>query len=511
MSTLKEQLLQQLFSKFIITYPVEAIAIIDIDGEIKYLEKKKEEFIKNIDGLTNYLKPRIESLLQEGSAYMKYGIASLDSSKFRHIFVRVNPETILYVVFENAVPTDKVEPYALFAAEKAYQILFEKFADQSAMPSLEFASSKIFDKFKDQLQQIGFDSGGIYRFKFVIIGDGAVGKTSIVHSFVEKKFGKDYRSTIGFNIITHEFRLLSNTIHAIMWDLGGQEFYHRMRKQYYLGSQAAFIVFDLTNRESFEHALNYWYTELREYVKKKDFPILLVGNKADLVKQRKVKYEEGVKLADELSTKEGVQVAYIETSALNGTGIDEAFGMLSYQYIIKSKEEEKLKIQDEIVKVINSILAKKKKLTLAFFAESLMWSPAVRILTDINKLGPYDLAKDEIHEKIYQYRSGLKLKSFSLGLKDISDCEFIYCVFDALGREHIDERWRDLVLKILQVIDPSKVLTVAIRVSKKQNWNQILREFNVDPISPVSFFQIGDEFQLDIHQQIHNVLSNLDT
>ncbi len=511
MSTQKDQLLQQLFSKFLITYPVEAIAIIDIDGEIKYIEKKKEDFIKTLGGLTNYLKPRIENLLQEGSAYMKYGIASMDSSKFRHIFVRINPETMLYLVIDNSIPIDRVEPYALFAAEKAYQILFEKLAAQSAMPSLEYASSKIFDKYKDQLQQIGFDSGGIYRFKFVIIGDGAVGKTSIVHSFVEKKFAKDYRSTIGFNIISHEFRLLSNTIHAIMWDLGGQEFYHRMRKQYYLGSQAAFIVFDLTNRESYDHAFGYWYEELREYVKKKDFPIMLVGNKSDLVKQRKVTYEEGVKMADQLSSKEGVQVAYIETSAFSGSNIDEAFGMLSYQYIIKSKDEEKLKIQDEIAKVINSILTKKKKLTVAFFSESLMWSPAVRILTDISKLGPYDLAKDEIHEKIYQYRSGLKLKSYSLGLKDISDCEAIYCVFDALGHEHVDPRWRDLVLKILQVIDPSKVLTVAIRVSKKHDWNLILKEFNVDPISPVSFFQIGDEFQLDIHQQLHNVLSNLDT
>jgi len=513
LSPQKDQIIRKIFSKFLIIYTdIEAIAITDPNGSIKTIEKRREEFIKTIGGLESYLKPRIESLLKKGSTFRKYGIASIDSTQYRHLFISVDEETILYFVLNKWAPIDNIEPFALFLAEKVSQIYHAQAGDQiqTTMPSFQYESG-MFEKYKIMM---GFESGGIYRFKFCIIGDNAVGKTSCVRRFVENKFDEDYKSTIGLNIVSHSFNLLDNEINAVIWDLGGQQYYHRFRRNYYTGTQVIFIVFDLTRRDSFENAKNYWYEELRTFVKQKDLPIVLIGNKSDLKKKRKVSFEEGQQLADELTEKEKAYVTYIETSASNGENIEEAFGTVTYQYIMQSKEEEAKLLQEELVVLINFILEKKPSLTVAFFAESLLWSPAIRTLTGISKLGEFQLVKDEENEKIYQYDTGLILKSFDLNFRDISDCNGIYFIFDAIGKEHIESKWREFAIEIIRAIKENTELLIGIRTTKEQNWSQLINEFNLDEelekkMVNLSFSELGDDFQLDIYDQLKNLLNSL--
>ncbi|MHA1292414.1 MAG: Rab family GTPase [Promethearchaeota archaeon] len=509
----KEQLIKQTFDKFLLLYnDIEAIAIIDLKGTIFHIEKRRQEFIKTLEGLTNYLKPRIAALMHEESKFKKYGIAFMDSTKYRHLFISINENRILYFVLKQMAPIDKIEPYALFLAEKISQILTSEnnAPIQTTMPSFQFESG-IFEKYK---RMIGFEVGGIYRFKFCIIGDNFVGKTSLVRRFVENKFDKDYRSTIGLNIVSHNFHLLNNEINVVIWDMGGQQYYHRFRQQYYLGSQVAFIVFDLTNRESYDNAKNYWYEELRTFIKQKALPIVLIGNKSDLEEQRKVTFEEGQNLADELSEIENSYVSYIETSALSGENIKEAFKMVSYQYIIQSKEEEAKVLQEKLYVLINEILEKKPSLSLVFFSESFLWSPAIRILTGINKLGKFKLIKDDENEKIYQFDNGLILKNYIITIRDISDCDGIYCIFDAIGKEHIDPKWRELIVNIIKTIKENTELLVGIRVTKDHNWSQLLEEFNLNEelekkMANLSFYELRDEFQLDIYDQLKNMLNSI--
>lgn len=509
----KDELIQQFFSKFLVIYnDIEAIALTDREGEITYLERRREDFIKTLEGLTNYLKPRIQSLLAKGSSFAKYGVSSMDSSQYRHLFIKIDPETILYIVLKKVASIEKIEPFALFLAEKVHQILTADKHDQiqTVMPSFQYESA-MFEKYK---VMIGFETGGIYRFKFCIIGDNAVGKTSVVRKFVEQKFDKDYKSTIGLNMLSHKFDLLNNEIHIVIWDLGGQAHYHRFRQQYYVGTQAVFIVFDLTNRETFDHAKNYWYEELRTFVKQEDLPIILVGNKADLKKQRKVEYEEGQKLADELSEKEKTLVTYVETSAATGENIEEAFGMIAYQFIMHSKKQESKAMQEKIANLISSILEKKSSLNLAFFTETLMWSPAIRILTEISSLGDFQLVKDESNEKIYQYNNGVVLRNYDLKIRDISDCDGIYCIFDMSDKEKIDPKWRAFVLELMRATKENIELVVGIRITEKHNWSQLLKEFNLEDelkkkTINLSFHEIRDEFQLEVHEQLKNMIAGI--
>jgi small GTP-binding protein len=506
------QLLKQLFSKFLMLYEdIEAVAIINPEAEISHLERRNEDFIKTVQGLTNYLRPRIKPLLKKGSKFSKYGIASLDTTQYRHIFVNLRDKsTILYLVMRRYSSIEKIEPFALFLAEKVSQIFFAESEEiEIVMPSFQYESG-MFEKYKTM---IGFESGAIYRFKFAIIGDNAVGKTSCVRRFVEDKFDRDYKSTIGLNIVRHSFNLLDNEINVVMWDLGGQVYYHRFRRQYYLGTQAAFIVFDLTRRESFERAGEYWFEELRNFVKQKHLTIVLIGNKSDLKKKRQVSSEEGQQLADELTEKENSLVAYIECSALNGENIEDAFETLAYQYMMLNKEQESKLMQEEIVELFQLILSKRKPLTIAFFSESLFWSPAVRILTGISKLGDFKLTKDEEEKKIYEYDNGLILKEYST-YKEVSDCDGIYVVFDARDEENIDEEWREFIIAIIKTMKENAELIVGIRITKEHNWSQMMAEFNLNEyleqkMVNISFFELGDDFTIEIHDHLKTMLNSL--
>ena len=506
------QLLKELFSKFLVLYEdIEAVAILTSEADITHLQRRREDFIKTIEGLKNYLRPRLQQLMNKGSKFVKYGIASMDSTQYRHIFVNLRDKfNILYLVMRKFASIEKIEPFALFLAEKVSQILFaEKENVQITMPSFQYESG-MFEKYKDM---IGFESGGIYRFKFVIIGDNAVGKTSCVRRFVEGEFDKDYKSTIGLNIVKHNFNLMDNEVNVVMWDLGGQQYYHRFRRQYYLGTQAAFIVFDLTKRESFERAGEYWYEELREFVSQKQLSIVLIGNKSDLEKKREVTSEEGQKLADELSEKEDSVVPYIETSALNGENVGEAFETLAYQYMLLNKEQEEKIVQDEIANLIENILIKKSSLKLAFFSESLFWSPAVRILTGIRKLGEFELTKDEEEKKIYQYKNGLVLSENST-YTDVSEYDGIYVLFDAREEEHIDDEWRQFIIAVIDSMRENAELLVGIRITKEHNWSQLMAEFNLNEylqkkMVNVSFFELGDDFMSEIHDHLKTMLNSI--
>ena len=504
------QILKKLFSKFLVLYEdIEAVAIISTEGAISNLEKRHEDFIKTIQGLTNYLKPRVESLLKKGSKFSKYGIASMDSTQYRHIFVNLRDKfSILYLVMKKFGSIEKIEPFALFLAEKVSQIS-ETDDVEIIMPTFQYESS-MFQKYQ---KMIGFESGAIYRFKFTVIGDNAVGKTSCIRRFVEGEFDRDYKSTIGLNIVKHKFNLLDNEINVVIWDLGGQEYYHRFRRQYYLGTQAAFIIFDLTRRESFERARNYWFEELRSFVKQKNLTIVLIGNKSDLKKKRQVSPEDGQRLADELSENEDSLVSYIECSALNGDNVGDAFETLAYQYMVLNKEQESKLLQEDIANSIETILVKKSSLKLAFFVDNLFWSPAVRILTGIRKLGNFELTKDEEDMKIYQYANGLILTENS-SYADISDCDGIYVIFDARDEQNIYEGWREFIITVINAMRENAELLIGIRIAKEHNWSKLVNQFNLNEylekkMVNVSLFELGDDFMIEIHDHIKTMLTSL--
>ncbi len=156
-----------------------------------------------------------------------------------------------------------------------------------------------------------------YRFKIILYGNAAVGKTSIVNRYVNNKFEEDYISTLGYNVLEKIIEMGNNRISFLIFDIGGQEQFTELRKQYSKGANAALIMYDITNRDSFENVRN-WYNDLMEFTDGARF--ILIGNKVDLVDQRVVTIQEGEDLSLELFAD-----GFFETSAKENIGIDHAF------------------------------------------------------------------------------------------------------------------------------------------------------------------------------------------
>ncbi len=155
-------------------------------------------------------------------------------------------------------------------------------------------------------------------FKTVVVGDGAVGKTSLVRRFCEGKFHASRVATIGVDFYTQRVDLARGTVKLSIWDLAGQERFEVVRTGFYRGSRAAALVFDVTSPVSLVN-LRKWQLEVLRAVPGQK--MVVVGNKIDLL--REVQPHIGRAFASY------VGAPYLETSALTGDGVALLFEVLA--------------------------------------------------------------------------------------------------------------------------------------------------------------------------------------
>ena len=134
-----------------------------------------------------------------------------------------------------------------------------------------------------------------YTFKYIIVGDTFCGKTSLVNTFINNYVSFQNQSTIGVEFSSKTINIDENLVKILIWDTAGLERFRSITKSYYKRSSIAFIVYDITNRDSFLN-LQYWYSELTNNCNE-NVTIVIIGNKADLSK-RQVSYDEGFKFAE---------------------------------------------------------------------------------------------------------------------------------------------------------------------------------------------------------------------
>jgi small GTP-binding protein len=162
-----------------------------------------------------------------------------------------------------------------------------------------------------------------YKFKVLITGPAAVGKTSLLNRFVKNDFKSDYASTIGAQFLTKEIEISSEEENALVnlsiWDVGGQPRFVDIRTTFYRGANGALMVYDLVREETFKE-LESWHAEMLK-VLDENLPLVIIGNKSDLIKKqgRKVDIEVAKKFAKEKNS------YYIETSAKTGMNVEKAF------------------------------------------------------------------------------------------------------------------------------------------------------------------------------------------
>lgn len=158
----------------------------------------------------------------------------------------------------------------------------------------------------------------ICQFKLVLLGESAVGKSSLVLRFVKGQFHDYQESTIGAAFLTQTVCLDDTTVKFEIWDTAGQERYHSLAPMYYRGAQAAIVVYDLTNKDSFNRA-KAWVKELQRLASP-NIVIALAGNKTDLSSsKRTVETAE----ADNYATENGL--LFMETSAKTAMNVTEIF------------------------------------------------------------------------------------------------------------------------------------------------------------------------------------------
>eukprot|EP01127_Copromyxa_protea_P003942 TRINITY_DN136_c0_g1_i2.p1 TRINITY_DN136_c0_g1~~TRINITY_DN136_c0_g1_i2.p1 ORF type:complete len:193 (+),score=40.61 TRINITY_DN136_c0_g1_i2:311-889(+) len=156
-----------------------------------------------------------------------------------------------------------------------------------------------------------------FQFKLVLLGESAVGKSSLVIRFVNGDFEENQTSTVGACFLTQEITLNDTTVKFDIWDTAGQERFASLAPMYYRGAQAAIVVFDITNYSSFIKAQE-WVRELQ----RKGHPnvvIAIAGNKSDLSHTREVTTQQATEYADENGA------LYYETSAKTATNVNELF------------------------------------------------------------------------------------------------------------------------------------------------------------------------------------------
>ena len=184
-----------------------------------------------------------------------------------------------------------------------------------------------------------------------IIGDSKTGKTSIINRYLGQEFSIDMISNIGIDKQEVIKKMKDgNEMKIIIWDTAGQERFHSISSGTIKNSQGIIVCFALNDRSSFDNVLT-WLQDVREISSK--IPIVLFGNKCDLIEERKVTNEEAKEFAD------NNEIIYFETSAKDNINIREGFEKISEDAYSKALAEEEAKI--ELLKKNNNNKKNKKR------------------------------------------------------------------------------------------------------------------------------------------------------
>lgn len=161
----------------------------------------------------------------------------------------------------------------------------------------------------------------LLRFKLLIIGESGVGKTSILQRFIDNQFHGAFTSTIGIDFRAKTVSVQGRDVELQIWDTAGQERFFSITKSYYRGADGIFLVFDLADISSFKH-IEKWMSVVRTKTEG-DVPVILIGNKKDLVPKEEV--PEYPTVAELKKHAHRLRSPWYLTSAESGENIEKIF------------------------------------------------------------------------------------------------------------------------------------------------------------------------------------------
>ncbi len=434
-------------------------------------------------------------------------VSFFETDKNRLIFIKVK-NVVLCVALQIDGSVDNALPYAYLTAEKIGNIMDNRPVELD-IPLIKIITDEEEQKMvREHYYELRSSEGGHFGFKVIIIGEDDVGKTSLVMRHAEQKFKKSYLPTLGVSITTNtlELPLRKAKVTFSNWDFGGQSYFRRVRLSYYAGAQACFIVFDLTNRKSFENVLK-WKEEKEKFAG--DILTILLGNKNDLVAERAVSQEEVM----EFVGKNGF--TYFETSALTGANVEDAFNLLAYKLVDLEakkveaneldslKEEIKTAIEDRGGNVVFGLIRNKT----GFF------NPLLQVFLDIESNAKVQTTSAS---KTYDFSFGLALTSLEITEKEIfpkyiemlKRFHGVIGVFDARRLKNDDEVTNFArFLKLLYNETSRADFTGSIGVlCDKQVYSDLLNKLDISEVLQIAqnskksifFYNLTDNYLLEI-------------
>lgn len=167
--------------------------------------------------------------------------------------------------------------------------------------------------------------------KVLIVGNGAVGKSSMIQRYCKGVYTNDYKKTIGVDFLEKKLSVNGEDLRLMIWDTAGQEEFDAITKSYYRGAAGCVVAFSTTDRDSFD-AVGTWISKVEAEVQ--NVPMVLVQNKIDLVDQAVMTPDEANALAEK------VKLKFYRTSVQENFKVTEVFQYLAEKYLEKRKAEE---------------------------------------------------------------------------------------------------------------------------------------------------------------------------
>lgn len=279
---------------------------------IDYQESLK--FISNV--IKNYAQYKLGELVE---------VLTLETQTI-HFFV-VEEIFIVSIVTSKHIPRDKISTLAIQIGQIIKQ---HTERDIQSNPELRADIDRAITSAKATLIQEQ------HTLKVILIGDGAVGKTSIRRQYLGEGFKVDYQMTIGADLAAKASDIVyagGKQIKYLIWDLAGQPRFHSVRKIYYMSAVGALVVFDMTRPESFQNIVK-WMNELWRNNGRGPVPLIVLGNKTDLCSVgmpcvSESKARAFVSRLSQISERyRGFKIYFLQTSAKTGKNIDKAFELL---------------------------------------------------------------------------------------------------------------------------------------------------------------------------------------
>ena len=153
------------------------------------------------------------------------------------------------------------------------------------------------------------------KIQLILIGESGVGKTSLIRRYTNNIFNTNHLETIGIEFFNKEERINDQIIQIKLWDTAGQEIFHSLTKNFYRKADGIIIVYDITNKESFERIQDWVKSVYDNTDTYKEIQMIIVGNKIDLEERREVSKEEGLKIGKYF------EIDFFEASAKNAEGV----------------------------------------------------------------------------------------------------------------------------------------------------------------------------------------------